>query len=42
MFGYVNLMIIKLLMMKLHAQVIYVYVYVYVYVYCVFLKIGEV
>jgi len=25
MFGYVNLMIIKLLMMKLHAQVIYMY-----------------
>jgi len=36
MFGYVNLMIIKLLMMKLHAQVIYIYVYY------VLLKIGEV
>jgi len=35
MFGYVNLMIIKLLMMKLHAQVIYIYICMYVYfVFC--------
>jgi len=33
MFGYVNLMIIKLLMMKLHAQVIYICMYVY-FVFC--------
>ena len=36
MFGYVNLMIIKLLMMKLHAQVIYMCIL------CVLLKIDEV
>jgi len=27
MFGYVNLLIIKLLMIKLHAQDVYIYVY---------------
>ena len=33
MFGYVNLMIIKLLMMNLHAQL---YIYIYICILCVF------
>jgi len=39
MFGYVNLMIIKLLMMKLHAQIIYIYIYIYICILCVLLKL---
>jgi len=29
MSGYVNLMLIELLMMKLHAQDVYIYIYIY-------------
>ena len=38
MFRYVNLMIIKLLMMKLHAQL---YIYIYIYIPCVFTQLVE-